>query len=695
MHYHRVSDPVLRQRHIPTPLMTSLSALVLVVGISTGCAPSDDRPNLLFISMDTTRADHIGAYGHDAAHTPAIDGLAATGFTFHNHFTPVPITLPGHTSMMTGHYPATHGVHDNGTFVVPQEELTLAEVLQSTGYDTSAFVGSFPMTAQFGLDQGFATFDDKLGVSDRDRPDQLPGVFFDERNAGAVVDAVIAHHRKPSQGPFFTFVHVFDPHQPLNPPPPYDIEYRDRLYDGEIAYVDAQISRLLAFFSEREELSNTIIVLTSDHGEGHGEHGELTHAMLLHRGTLRVPLIIKGPGVSVGATRTWTTSTQLFDTLLDLLGVDPPPAEVPRSASLQPIMESGGDRPTDYPEFTAYFETIAPRTSQGWSQLVGWQRGDWRLIHGPSPRLWQLAADPSETTNLFTEEPQRSADLFAELVGFLERFETRPVGDSIVEMDTETAERLAALGYLRTDTEDLTSFTDILDVEGRIDPAERVIDIAAFSEAKAAMARQNWTVARAHWVELLRVSPDNTVAAQNLAIIQAVTGDWDGCFLILEAALQRQPDSATAKRLYGSLLIEAGRYREGIDVLVQMPTDSLEATTWLGRGYQGLGEVQEAKIWYRRGLEIEPGNRWLRLYLANRLAEEGASDEAEELYLEIISDSPYFHLAYYNLGTMLSRAGRIEEGRRILERAIQLAPQHQPTRDALALLENRDQGDQQ
>ncbi len=349
-------------------------------------------------------------------------------------------------------------------------------------------------------------------------------------------------------------------------------------------------------------------------------------------------------------------------------------------------MAAGGERPPSYPPFTAYFETIAPRTSQGWSQLVGWQRGDWRLIHGPSPRLWQLGTDPVESRNRIDDEPARADELFRELTGFLETHETRPVGESMVEMDAETSERLAALGYLRTDTEDLSRFTDILDVAGRIDPAEMVVDVSAFSEAKASMARQNWPLAQAQWLEILRRSPDNIVASQSLATIYAVNGDWEACFAVLETALHSQPDAAAAKRLYGSLLVEAGRHREGIEILLELPTDTVEAATWIGRAYQGLGEIDEAKTWYRRGLEIEPGNRWLRLYLANRFAEEGAYDEAENLYRGIIADSPYFHLAYSNFGTMLVTQGRTESARRILLRAAQLAPQHEPTRDALARL---------
>ena len=251
-------------------------ALLLLLGwcvlLAAGCGRS--QPNLVVITLDTTRADHLGIYGYEKARTPNIDALADGGFLFHNHLTPIPITLPSHTSLFTGHTPPVHTVRDNGTFYVPEGEVTLAEVLSDASYDTSAFVAAFPLAKQFQLDQGFGYYDDNF-QKDRFSDPRMGGrdIFFDERPAGQVVDSAIEYHRDRKGGPFFTFLHFFDPHQPQLPPAPYDLEFRANPYDGEIAYVDNELKRFFDLLKERGEWENTIVVLTADHGEGLGEHG--------------------------------------------------------------------------------------------------------------------------------------------------------------------------------------------------------------------------------------------------------------------------------------------------------------------------------------------------------------------------------------------------------------------------------------
>lgn len=663
--------------------------LVFSGWLLSGCGGGSSRPNLLLISIDTTRADHLGAYGYERAHTPSIDALAAEGFLFRRHLTPVPLTLPSHTSLMTGRFPPTHTVHDNGTFIVPETEQTLAEVLRQEGYRTSAFVGAFPLAAQFGLDQGFDLYEDTFHASEADRQRQMQDIFFDERRAGAVVDAAISYHEERKAGPFFTFLHVFDPHQPQMPPAPYDIEYRDRPYDGEIAYVDAQLGRFFDFLKERGEWDNTLVVLTADHGEGLGEHGELTHAILLHQATLHIPLILRGPGIPHGETREWTVSTQLFATLLERLGIQVPAMEKSPSHSLWPIVEAGGQAPGSYPRFTAFFETIAPLTTQGWSQLTAFMREDWRLVHGPTPELYQLDRDPGEQTNLFTAEPEVGEGLSAGLQTFLADFETKSVSESMGTIDEETRERLEALGYLQAGGEELGSLSDLLDVEGRINPRDRVVDVAIFSEAKSAMARRNWALAERLWQEIKRRSPDNTTAYRGLAQLYGMTEDWEAAFAAIDQALVRRPTANDMLRMKGELLIQIGRYQEGLDHLLALPSDSVQASTWIGRAYQGLDQGEEAMAWFRKGLELQPTHRWLRLYTANQLANDGSVAEAEAMYREIVANAPYFSLVFYNYGKLLFDQGRYDHARGLFERAATLDPEHEMTRQALQRLAQR------
>ncbi|MEM6457559.1 MAG: sulfatase-like hydrolase/transferase, partial [Acidobacteriota bacterium] len=660
------------------------------------CGAPQPTTNLLVISIDTTRADRIGVYGHADAETPNIDALAAEGFRFERHMTPVPITLPAHTSLFTGLYPPTHGVRDNGTFFADPSLVTLAEVLRDAGYATAGFIGAFPMVAQFGLDQGFDHYDDDVssergpGVGRPSRAD----IYFDERPAGAVIDATIAHlETLPDDRPFFVFVHVFDPHQPLLPPAPYDVRFRDQPYDGEIAYVDAQLGRLFDAVQARGAWDDTVVVVTADHGEGLGEHGELTHGLLLHQATLHIPLILHGPDVPVGTSRAWSAAPQVFATLTDLLGVrDVPEAERPRGDSLVPRMRNGGEPPAGSPRFTAYFETIAPRTSQGWSQLTGWMKEDWRLIHAPKPELYDLDVDPREEDNQFAGQANIAATLRRELGGFLAAQETRAVADNVSTADAETVERLAALGYLQADPDALQGLDDMLQVEGLLNPRDLIIDVSLFSEAKAAMAAQQWPLARSLWRQVLRRSPNNVNAYRGLALIEGYAENWQGALAELDRGLALQPDAADLLRLKGEIFVERGRPREGIDILTALPTDSIEACTWIGVAYGDLGQAEEARLWYTRGLEIEPDSVWLRLYLANSLAGDGQYDRAETLYRDLIGDRPYFALAYYNYGRLMIDRGAPERARPLLARAADLHPHHAPTRAALQQLDRAPAG---
>lgn len=684
--------PSSRHRSEPGSRAPATLGLVLLAAAAlAGCGRT--RPNLVLITLDTTRADHLGAYGYAGAKTPTIDGLAREGFLFRRHLTPVPITLPAHTSLMTGLFPPVHTVRDNGTFYVPPSALTLAEVLQKAGYDTAAFVASFPLEKRFGLDQGFAHYDDRFYRDERDRARRdIEGLFFDERPARDVVDAALAYLEGRQQRPFFVWLHFFDPHQPQQPPAPFDIEFRDRPYDGEIAYVDSQLARFLAFLSARGDRERTVVALTADHGEGLGDHGELSHAILLHQATLHIPLVLAGPGVPQGETTAWTSATSVLATLLDLLHLPVPSSEQtgfgkPVGASLAPLLANGGQLPADGPPFTAYFETIAPRTSQGWSQLTGWMQGDLRYIYGPSPALYDLAADPRESRDLVASRPESAGRLRYELSRYLAANETRRAGQAAQAVDAETVARLAALGYLQTSLDDLAKVDDMLAVEGLPDPRQRVIDISAFSEAKAAMAKQRWSVAEGLWKGLLRRSPEHVFAYRGLAVIYAAAHDWDRCFAILDEGIAKVASSNDLRRLKGELLIENGRYAEGLDVLTAMSEESVEAATWLGIAYQGVGDGERAKQAWRAGLDLDPENRWLHLYLANQLASERDFATAEATYRELLRAAPYFPLAYYNYGRMLIDAGRRAEARPILERAAALSPQHAATRAALAELE--------
>ncbi|MEM8963856.1 MAG: sulfatase, partial [Acidobacteriota bacterium] len=352
---------------------SKLASLVLcALTLATlGCGRAE-RLNVLVVTFDTTRADHIASYGNERASTPRVDQLAAEGVLFEHAFSAVPITAPSHSTIMTGKYPLAHGVRDNGMFVLPDNQQTLAETLKANGYATGAAIAAFPLLSRFGVDQGFDFYDDNVepqpqGVfGDRAFPEAQ--IYMDERRAGRVNEALFPwldeHHDKP----FFAWAHYFDPHQPFDPPPPYDQLFADDLYLGELAYTDESFGRLLDKLKELGVYDKTIIVLAADHGEGRGEHNELTHSTLVYNTTLHVPLIIRMPGATGGRRVSANAGTvDIVPTVLDLLDLEEP-TEV-QGESLVPLLEDPTLDTEERNARTAYYaETLAPRLGFGWGE---------------------------------------------------------------------------------------------------------------------------------------------------------------------------------------------------------------------------------------------------------------------------------------------------------------------------------------
>ncbi|REK04568.1 MAG: tetratricopeptide repeat protein [Acidobacteria bacterium] len=667
-------------------LVGRLPLAALALSTALACGAPGRSPNLLVITLDTTRADRLGAYGYQAGTTPHLDALAERGAVLERHLTPVPITLPSHTTLFTGRYPPTHTVRDNGVFTVPESELMLAEVLRDRGYATYGFPAAFPLDGRFGIDQGFDLYDDDFLDQDRGERD-MPGLYFDERPAAEVVRAAISglEARDPGR-PFFAFLHFFDPHQPMQPAPPFDLRFRADPYDAEIAAVDHQIGKLFEYLRAAELLDDTIVLVTADHGEALGEHGELTHSILLHQATLHIPAILAGPGVPEGLrSEEWTSSTQLFATLIELLGLTAP--DVPLAGeSLVPLLRNEGRRPASMAAFESYFETLAPRTTQGWAQLAAFMRGGWRLVHGPSERLYDLESDPRELADRRAEQQDVAAALRGELRDFLNEHETSSAGAAQQEIDAETQRRLAALGYLQSG--ESVAVGDFLDFEGRSDPHDLVIDVALFSQAKAATIAGQRLAAKALWEKVIERSPGNPTAYQGMAQLYSGAGDVGTAIAWAQRGLQRIPESEQLLEMAGVLLIEAKRYQEGIDHLRALPDpeEGVRTITWIAWALRELGEVEQAEEWLRRGLEVAPEDRWLRLYLANLLSRQQRFDEAEELYTEVLQSSPFFALAHFNYGLMLRDTGRTESALRRVARAAALAPSHEPSRRLLSEL---------
>ena len=380
--------------------------------------------HLLIVTIDTLRADRVGAYGDRAARTPAMDALAKRGVTFLNAFAPTPITLPSHASLMTGRYPPGHGARHNGMrldLALP----TLAERLSQAGFATAAFVAAFPLDRRFGLIKGFETYGDKL-------PRGPDGRQANERPGRDVVDEAISWLQRQRDGRLFLWVHLFEPHAPYGDPRsgrPTETRYRD-----EIAEADRQLARLTEALGTRQP--STLVVVTSDHGEAFGEHDEISHSVFVYDTTLRIPLIVAGPAVRAGMRVDQPVSlVDLAPTITRTLNLPPMDTD---GADLSPALNGG-----EAPGRVLYAESFAPLFDFGWSPLRSVREDGWKYIEAPKPELYDLSSDPGETRNLVAQNRARAAALQAHVQRY-----SAPEAARAAKTDPEAARRLAALGYV-------------------------------------------------------------------------------------------------------------------------------------------------------------------------------------------------------------------------------------------------------
>lgn len=452
------------------------AAAGLWAALLAGCspAPAQSPRSLLLVTIDTLRADRVGAWGDAEARTPTLDRLAREGTRFARAYTPVPITLPAHASLMTGLLPPAHGVRGNGGFALPGGEPgappTLAEAAAARGLATAAFVGAFPVAARFGLARGFDHYDDAFGRAE--------GVHYEfaERPASAVVQAATAWLRA-HPGPAFVWVHLFDPHAPYAPPAAF--AGRDP-YRGEVAAVDAALAPLLSAWDARPEPA--LVAVTADHGEAFGEHGEESHSLFLYDTTLHVPLLIRGPGIAAG--RVVEAAVGLEDVAATLLARLGPGPRLPGADLLAAELAPRG----------LYAETLAPQHDFGWSPLRAWREGGLKYVRAPRPELFDVRADPAEAHDL---APARAADvarLEARLAASLQALGER---ESRRGPDAAAAERLRALGYVQGPQA----------AGSGADPKDR--KEVALRIARAAGPFASHDAAAAAYAEIAALDPDN------------------------------------------------------------------------------------------------------------------------------------------------------------------------------------------
>ena len=422
----------------PSTLGTGWRALtLLLVAATLVAAQSPPPPNVLLVTIDTVRADHIGAYGYTKGSTPTLDRLAREGVRFADATSQAPLTGPAHAALLTGTYPARFGVRDNATTAVPASATTLAELFKARGYQTGAFIGAFIVGAQYGFGQGFDQFDDRFArFSDADKLNA-------RRPGGEVTDAAVKWLEASGRQPTFTWVHLYDAHGPYDSPAPYRAKFAAAPYDGAIAYVDACIGRLVAALEKSGSLDRTIVAVVADHGESLGEHGEKEHGLFLYDAVLHVPWILRLPGrAHAGAVvATQVRSIDVMPTIAVLAGA-PAPSGIDGESV---VPEIDGRARRDPP--LSYAESFYGRLHFGLSELKSLRVGDWKYIDAPRAELYQVSRDPHERVNLLGQRGQLATGLSTELNKIASTFGSAASVEA-PEPDPETLARLQSLGYV-------------------------------------------------------------------------------------------------------------------------------------------------------------------------------------------------------------------------------------------------------
>jgi arylsulfatase A-like enzyme/tetratricopeptide (TPR) repeat protein len=649
---------LMRRTLLSSPWAGSLLVVLVVAG---ACHSKSPHPaNLVLVTVDTLRADRLGAYGHAAAQTPTADRLAREGVRVEDATVQVPQTGPSHASLFTGLLPHEHGLRDNFSPPLRPGVPTLASTLAGHGYDTAGFVASLTVSARTGLDRGFRTFDDPFSDSGERRL-----LTRSERPAGEVVDAALAWLERPRERPFFAWVHLFDPHAPYEPPAPFDRRLPDP-YDGEVAYADQQVGRLLAFLDEAGLRESTLFVLTSDHGEGLGDHGEDEHLLLVYDSTLRVPLLLSWPGVlPQGATVPGQfRSVDLLPTLLELLQV---PAVPSGGDSRAGALEEGGE----LPESESYAESLYGSLHFGYAPLRALRAGGWKYIDAPRAELYDLRADPGEEHNLLDRRPEK-ADRMRDRLARRGGGETAP--SEGVAVNASELERLIALGYVAgTSSPEGTALG--------ADPKDKIAEYQAYkrdvTEARRLLEAGDIDAALAL---LERRSAEDTVSFE----VESMRGQalvlrrrYAEAVEPLETALSLLPTFAGTYAALSLALRETGRYDESRAVLERgLETDPENPALLQAHGIllRGLGDLSGARASLERARTLDPADGRHRLALSAVYRDQGNLEGAIVELREAVRRDPAFGDGWNALGILLAAAGQDGEAAAAFQKAHEANP---------------------
>ncbi|MEW6364861.1 MAG: sulfatase-like hydrolase/transferase [Acidobacteriota bacterium] len=642
---------------VAAPLLAILAGLLLAplrerpdhpAGTRT---PEIDRPNVLLITLDTTRADHLGAYGYRSVRTPSLDALAKHGVLFEQCVASSPLTLPSHSSIMTGLYPTCHGVRVNGNTALSAAHETLAEAFAAQGYDCGAFVGAFVLDGRWGLNQGFHHYDDQFDLKKYKKLD----LGLVQRPGDQVVSAALSWLDNHGDRPFFAWIHLYDPHTPYAPPEPYLSEYKRGgivgLYDGEIAFMDEQIGRCMAWLDEHRVRERTVVAIIGDHGEGLGDHGELTHGYFIYDYAVHVPFLLVAPWVERTRVAAQVRTIDLYPTLLSAAKILIP--EEVQGESVWPLLDSRSAAAARH----AYSESMTPKVQYGWAPLLAIRTPAHKYIDAPRPEFYDLRDDPHELADLGAT----SSPLVAEYGALLEKL----IADSssgapapvAADLDSETVARLAALGYIGAPIPErprtgahapLIDPKDGLAVHEAIQRAGELSNLDRYAEASCTLE------------QVLREDPANPQAMLLLANCYVELERSNEAKRLLSSVLQQDPRNVQALVCMAKILQGEGQGEDVIRVCkraLEVDERNTLAHTLMGQAYMDRQDYANALPSLQRAVEIQPKLTQNHLNLAACMIGLKRYADAQRTLDEILAAHPKFPLAHFHLGLLYEGMG--------------------------------------
>jgi arylsulfatase A-like enzyme/Tfp pilus assembly protein PilF len=641
--------------------------------------------NVLLITIDTLRADALGCYGGPAA-TPALDRLAAQGVRFDFAHAHAVVTLPSHASILTGEYPFQHGLRDNSGYRLPPGSRTAGTLLKQAGYATAAFVSGFPLHSRFGLNQGFDAYEDRFGdtraptefaMPERRATEVVPlaRAWIADISSASVgsrgIPAPSTQHPAPST-PWFVWLHLFDPHAPYRPPSPFDATYAGRPYYGEVAATDAALAPLL---DDLRTLSKpTLVIVTGDHGEALGDHGEQSHGLFAYESTLRVPLLMAELSQD---SRTQRAQSQEFSgevssvvarhidilpTILDAIG-QPPVAALPGRSLLAATERRSGQPPRE-----SYFEAMGAMLNRGWAPLAGVLVDHDKFIDLPIAERYDLGTDPAESSNLTGRSPERDRALRASLRAY-----RAPLPGQRVAEASDAVSRLRTLGYVSGSAPAKARYTEADDPKRLVELDQAIHSaVAAFGAGRADEAVKIYQGVIAH-------RPDMEIAYRHLAFIEAQRGNLTGAVDVLQGALRNGVTDARLVAQLGEVLVDAGRVGQGIQLLEPIahePNAEADALNALGIAYARAGRAEDARRVFERVLTVDPASTVPLENLGTLALERGDLDAASQRFEQAIAADPRSSRAHAGAGVVALRKGNHQTAIEAWTRAVQLDPRN-------------------